>query len=235
MTDIQLPLNTNLLTSLSEDKQMLITKHLELVLEINKQVNLTRITSYDDALTLHVEDSLSALPEITSAPDGLYGDLGSGGGYPGIPLAIATGRNTVLIDSVKKKTAQLDNIIEQLGLKGQVSTCSERIEELSLSRPTSFSLLTARALSSLSSLLELSVPLLQIGGYLVCYKASVEDMELESAIHLEEVLGMKLVKTREFLLTDETTRRMILVFEKIGIPTIKLPRKKGMAQKRPLS
>ena len=75
--------------SLSSSQRQLIEEHLKLVIDANKQINLTRIDSYDEGMLLHVEDSLAGLEELNKAPSGLFGDLGSGAGYPGIPLAIA--------------------------------------------------------------------------------------------------------------------------------------------------
>ena len=85
----------------------LLNKHLDLVVKANETTNITRIVSWESAQVLHIEDSLSALPEFETAPEGLYGDLGSGAGFPGIPIAIETGRETVLVESVKKKAALL--------------------------------------------------------------------------------------------------------------------------------
>ena len=107
---------------MNEAQQDLIRRHLELIIEANKTTNLTRIDSLEDGMLLHVEDSLSGLPEINAAPEGLYGDLGTGGGFPGIPLAIVTGRATILADSVGKKTRVLDGVIQELGLRNQVTT-----------------------------------------------------------------------------------------------------------------
>ena len=124
-------------------------------------------------------------------------------------------------------------MIEELGLEGQVSTYTGRSEELALEMPESFAVITARALSSLPSLLELAVPLLSLGGQLICYKAAVETEELEQAAGLEEKLGMKLVSMRTTQLSDNGTNRTILVYEKVGEPMVSLPRRPGMAQKRP--
>lgn len=215
-------------------QQNLIQKHLELLIEANKVTNLTRITSKEEARILHIEDSLVAAPELSAAPDGLYGDLGTGGGYPGIPLAIVSGRTTMLIDSVGKKTAVLDRIVQDLGLQERISTYTGRIEELALERRGAFSVLTARALTQLPSLLELAAPLLCLGGRLISYKANIGDEELSAAKVLEGKLGMKLVADRSLLLSDGVTHRRILVFEKVAEPTVKLPRRNGMAQKKPL-
>ena len=80
----------------------LLRRHLELVIEANKTTNITRIESMEEGMVLHVEDSLVGLPELEAAPAGRYADLGSGAGYPGIPLAVETGRETLLVDSVGK-------------------------------------------------------------------------------------------------------------------------------------
>ena len=220
--------------SMNEQQAQLIEKHLQKVIEANKQTNLTRIETFESGMLLHVEDSLSGLPELSDAPDGLYGDLGTGGGFPGIPLAIVSGRQTVLVDSVKKKIAILDTIIGELGLENQISCYDGRIEDLSKERKGSFAVLTARALSSLSSLLELASPLLLQGGRLICYKANVTQEELDHVDSLHAVLAMNLIDDREFILSDDVTKRRIITFEKSGYPSIKLPRKTGMAQKKPL-
>ena len=217
------------------DKTDLINKHLELVSYYNNTTNLTRIVDIQHAKILHIEDSLIALKELNESPEGLYGDLGTGGGYPGIPLAIYTGRKTVLVDSVKKKIKILDTIITSLGLEGLISTSSDRIEELSLSKKGAFSVLTARALTSLPSLLELSSPLLQKNGRLISYKAQISDEELKNALSIQEITGMYLDTIREVTLSDNETQRKIITFTKKHNAKIKLPRQNGLAQRKPLS
>ena len=215
-------------------KEKLISDYLSRILEVNTYLNLTRISEESNAQLLHIEDSLSALEELNSAPEGLYGDLGSGGGFPGVPLAIATGRETILIDSVQKKMKAVNEILDNLGLTPQISTSGERIEDLGNSMRGQFSVLTARALSQLGVLLELSSPLLKQNGQLICLKASVSEDEFNHALTLEEKTGMKLKSRRAFLLSDGETKREILVFEKNAEPTMKLPRRVGLAQKKPL-
>ena len=199
---------------------------------MNELVNLTRISSYQAGQVLHIEDSLAGVQDIMNAPAGSYADLGTGGGFPGITLAIATGRNTLLVDSVAKKAKALDKIVEELGIQDTVSTFAGRIEELSLQRPGEFAVLTARALTALPSLIELASPLLSMGGRLVCYKSIQYESELEWALKIQEKVGMRHVSTREFVLSDGTPRA-ILTFEKNAEPQVRLPRRPGMAQKRP--
>lgn len=220
--------------SLSQHQQELIRKHLELVIEANKTINLTRIDSLQDGMMLHVEDSLSGLEELNNAPEGLYGDLGSGAGYPGIPLAIATGRQSVLVDARKKKMQAVEKIIDELGLSGQISAYAGRAELLARTQSKRYAALTARALSQTAVLLELASPLLQPDGVLICYKSQVSDNELADAKKVQPLVGMKFEKDRSFMLGGEYQRR-IMVFRKIGEPQIRLPRLEGEAQKKPLS
>lgn len=220
---------------MAEDQTMsLMQRYLDSILEANKVTNLTRITDGEQARLLHIEDSLVGLPEVNEAPTGLYGDLGSGGGFPGVPLALATGRKTLLVDSVKKKMAIVQSALDDLSLSEQISTSSERIEDLPLEYKEKFAVLTARALSKLVSLIELASPLLKKGGRLVCYKAQLSSEELEEALAVQDLVGMKMISQREICLSDGETTRTIVVFEKIGKSHIKLPRRIGLAQKQPL-
>lgn len=212
----------------------LMNQHLALVLDANKVTNITRISSMEEGYVLHIEDSLVGLAELCDAPEGLYGDLGTGAGFPGIPLAVSTGRTTMLIDSTRKKTAILDTILEKLGVQEYITTYTGRIEDLALDHPRAFAAVTARALSKLSVLMELSSPLLIHDGVLICYKANIDDDEMNHALELQKKLGMYLVSDRDVVLSDGKTRRRIVCFEKKAEPTLKLPRKVGFAQKRPL-
>ncbi|MEF2560845.1 MAG: RsmG family class I SAM-dependent methyltransferase [Eggerthellaceae bacterium] len=220
-------------TQVSIEQRKLLDLHLSLVIEENKTTNLTRITDWESAQVLHVEDSLVGIPEINNAPEGPYLDMGTGAGYSGIPAAIMTGRETTLADSVGKKTKALDRIIEKLGLHSTASTFNGRLEELALQRPDYYSVITARALSNLSSLLELASPLLKKDGLLVCYKSVDAYTELEHVKDISEKLGMEFVLDRKAILSDGETPRVIMVFKKVKEPEVKLPRRVGMAQKRP--
>lgn len=214
------------------DSRELVNTYLNKVLEVNKTHNLTSITDYSEAMLLHIEDSLAVLPELQEAPSGLYGDLGSGGGFPGVPLAICSGREAVLFDSVQKKMKAVQDIVDALCLPTRISTFAGRIEEYS--KLESFSVLTARALTSLPSLLELATPLLTQGGQLIALKAQISEEELEQGICLENKLGMRLVKDRSYTLPGSDVFRRVLVFEKFKEPEISLPRRVGKAQKSPL-
>ena len=216
-----------------EDRERLLMDDLHAIMDVNKTMNLTRILSEEGGIVLHLEDSLTGLPYIGDAPEGLYADLGTGGGFPGIPLCIMTGRKTLLVDSVKKKVTALDGVAGNLGLGDLIDVYAGRIEDLAKERKGQFSVLTARALSSLPSLMELASPLLKKGGRLICYKAQPTDEEVENALGIQELVGLRLECDQTFRLSDGSTRR-IFVFEKTGAPRIKLPRRIGLAQKDPL-
>ncbi len=219
---------------MSTYQEELVDRYLLRILEVNQTINLTRITDIKSARMLHIEDSLSVLDEMNVSPAGLYGDLGSGGGFPGVPLGIYSERKTMLIDSVKKKMSAVQGIINELALDDEISTYAGRIEELSQEYRGKFSVLTARALSSLPSLIELASPLLVDSGHLICLKSQADEEEISQAKELEELVGMKLIKERDFYLSDGETYRRIFVFEKSSEPEIILPRRIGMAQKKPL-
>ena len=223
----------NMLETLPIEKQQLITEHLKLVIEANKKINLTRIDSMEEGLLLHVEDSLIALEEVNEAPNGPYADIGSGAGYPGMPIAIATSRKTTLVDSRMKKMQVVGEMIDKLALGGQIDTYPGRAELLARKELGYYSVVTARALAKLPVLLELASPLLERSGRLVCYKAQLSESELNEALRVKSLTGMELVSDRKTMLGEDITRR-IIVFEKTSQPTIKLPRQEGMAQKNPL-
>lgn len=207
-----------------------IDKYLENVLEANKKINLTNITDLEEAKVLLLEDSLAVLEELNEAPKGIYGDLGSGGGFPGVPLGIASNRKTVLIDSVTKKMNAVKAILNQMNITN-IDVCPKRIEELSLEKPNSFNVLTAKGLSQIPSLLELASPLLEKNGLLIALKSREENSFDDDS--LKEKLGMRLVKERQYNLSDKDLFRKVFVFEKYKDPEIDLPRRNGLAQKRP--
>lgn len=209
----------------------LLKRHLELVIEANKTTNITRISSWEDGMLLHVQDSLLGLDALNACPAGRYADIGTGAGYPGIPLAIESGRDTLLVDSVGKKVQILDGFVRELGLEN-VSTYAGRIEDLGREQAGQFAAVSARALSKISVLLELSSPLLKKGGRLICYKARVEQEELDHARVVAKQVGMELVDDKTFELGENCRR--ILSYEKVGKPKLKLPRRTGLAQRKPL-
>ncbi|MCL1890802.1 MAG: 16S rRNA (guanine(527)-N(7))-methyltransferase RsmG [Coriobacteriia bacterium] len=219
---------------LNLEQQELLSRHLAFVLDYNKQVNLTTISTVKEGLLLHVEDSLMALEELQQAPEGPLADLGSGGGFPGIPLAIATGRPTTLIESIAKKAQALQCFVDQEGLGSQITVVAQRSEEFACEARESFAVVTARAVSELPVLVELAAPLLALGGQLVCYKGQPSPEELARGRGAASVCGLIEKSLRTCFLSDGTTQRTIVGYEKVEEPSIALPRRNGMAKKRPL-
>ncbi|MCF0225370.1 MAG: class I SAM-dependent methyltransferase [Fibrobacter sp.] len=139
---------TLIFNNLSQEKKDAINRHLFLVMEKNKEMNLSAIRNIEEAKVLHIEDSLAALPELEDTQEGLYMDLGSGGGFPGIPLAIASGKKTMLVEATKKKANALSEFCKELDLENQVSVKDKRIEEITKEYEEKVSVITARAVTS---------------------------------------------------------------------------------------
>ena len=216
---------------ISVENEKLIKEYMQSILEVNNNINLTRITDDHSAEILHLEDSLSILPDLNKAPEGKYIDLGSGGGFPGVPLGIASGRDTFLIDSVKKKMNAVQQILDDLNIDN-IHSVGERIEEFAHHHVNEFSVVTARAVSSLPALLELASPLMKKGAHLILMKShESEQYDKEKALNL---LGLKQIDFREYTLSDDETYRTVYVFEKVADHDEKFPRRIGMAQKRPV-
>ncbi len=221
-----------ILETLDIDKQEKIRAYLELVIEKNKELNLTRIDTKEKGMLLHIEDSLSCLEEF-KRQEGEFLDIGTGGGFPGVPLAIATGRTGVLIDSVQKKARAVQEMIEKLELENQIQARGIRSEELALEKGEEFTTVVARAVSSLPAVMELATPLLVPGGELIALRGKKDEVDLEDINHIADKLGLELISRRHIYIS-ETYERTIYVFKKVSQTSIKLPRRKGIAQKRPL-
>lgn len=219
----------------SQEQCDALMEHLEFVIEANDRVQLTSIRDIEDGKRLHVLDSLTCLPEINNALAGPLLDIGTGGGFPGIPLAIMTGRDVALLDSVKKKLAILEILKAQSETFNKISFKPVRAEELAIVEPESYSVITARALSVLPAIIELASPLLTKGGSFIALKGNLLDEELVRGDKAASLVGMKRVSTRKFELADSHDKRTIVVYNKIGKSKRKLPRRVGLAQKQPLA
>ena len=217
------------------DQAELLLKHLMLVLEKNKEINLTRIDSIEDGIYLHVIDSLLCYPLLQPIDRSTTMlDLGTGGGYPGIPLAILTGAKVSMIDSVQKKAHAVQEFIDSLSLTNSCTVYSVRSEELASQQPCSFDYVVCRAVAQTNVLIEYAAPLLKQHGALVALKANITDEEYACAVRAAELCGTKIVSRETFELPKGLGHREIIYIEKIGEPTIKLPRRPGLATKRPL-
>ena len=214
-------------------EEALLLVHLDLVIEKNEVLNLTRIADVESGITLHIVDSLLLLDAFNQT-EGPFLDLGTGAGYPGIPLGIATGRPGVLCDSVKKKTAAVAEFLLGLELSDQLSVSSERVETLGTTMRGHFGCVVARAVASLPVLVEYASPLLSKHGRLVVTKGNLTADERKQGLQAAEQCGMAYKGSQGFELPHDLGHREILVYEKVAMPRVKLPRQIGKAKKEPL-
>lgn len=223
----------------ADDRQTgMLLKHLDLVVEKNKVINLTRIVDPRDAILRHVVDSLLLLPSIEGlglADNARFVDIGTGAGFPGIPLAIMTECNGLLIDSVGKKVAAVNEFCKALGIDGFVQAQSVRAEELARSSANCFDVVTARAVAELGVLIEYAAPLLKKNGYMVVSKARISHDEISQGTKVGEIVGLHLVSRETYELPDDSGHREILTYVRDAKSKVKLPRNTGMAKHHPLA
>ncbi len=219
-------------------KAELLLRYLSLVREYNSKVNLTRITSMEEAVILHLFDSLSVMREMSLDFDPSdnrisFLDMGTGAGFPGIPLCVCTAWSGTLVDSVNKKVNAVHEMAESLDI-GRAKTLHGRLEELALQFRSSFDIVVARALAPASVLLEYASPFLKKRGILYVMKANPTDDEIEDARRVALICGMSLLRDSSFDLPDDMGHRRVLVYRKDSKPSIRLPRRIGEARKNPL-
>ncbi|MCL2332366.1 MAG: 16S rRNA (guanine(527)-N(7))-methyltransferase RsmG [Actinomycetia bacterium] len=218
----------------SAEQAGVLEEHLRFVLEKNRSINLTRITEHESALVLHVLDSLLVLPEVLSAPVGKLLDMGSGAGYPGLPLAVMSQRQTTLLDAREKKVLVLQEFLSQRAGLSCCRAVAGRAEEFAGEHREEYAVVTARALTALPSLLELASPLLQAGGWLIALKGALQADEKARADQLRAATGLSLRSQRAYSLPSGEHREVV-VYEKMNSAQIELPRRVGRAQRKPLA
>lgn len=208
--------------------------HVAAVVAAQDRVRLTSITGTLEAMRLHIVDSLTCLQELNETC-GICADVGSGAGFPGIPLAIASGREIVLVESVGKKAEFLRQTVDELGLGSAVSVCAIRAEELAGDQPGAFGAVTVRAVSELPALVELAAPLLSVGGRLIAQKGAPAALEIERGDRVAALVGLRRVSLRRLELPGGGERRAVVVYTKDSVSKRRLPRRPGLAQKSPLA
>lgn len=212
-------------------------KYYELLIDWNEKINLTAITEYDEVLKKHFEDSISICEHINMNDVESVIDVGTGAGFPGIPIKIMFPHiKLTLLDSLNKRINFLNIVIEELGLT-DVTTVHGRAEDLA-KKPEfreSFDLCVSRAVANLSTLSELCIPFVKLNGRFVSYKAEKADMELKDATNAIKLLGGTDVDVKDVILPDTDYQRKMIIISKGKTTPKKFPRKAGTPAKEPLS
>ena len=218
----------------SPEDLRLCLEHLDLVIEANQSMNLTRILNIQDALVLHILDSLVLLPYIDKAPQGALLDMGTGAGFPGIPLTIVSGRHATYIDSVGKKVNAVNSFVKQLGLS-HAHAVHSRLEDYGRSHKKEFAVVTARALAPLPTLIEYAAPFVKDKGLFVITKGNPSQEELHSGETVAKICGFTCIDQDFLDLPNDLGHREFLILKKTHKSAVSLPRANGMAKKNPLA
>ncbi len=223
--------------TLTEVQISQLEKYYEMLVEKNKVMNLTAITEYEDVLKKHFLDSL-ALHQVISLEGKNYKllDMGTGAGFPGLPLKIVFPELEVtLMDSLNKRIVFLQEVIDELGLTG-ITAVHGRAEEAAL-KPEyreQFDFCVSRAVARLASLAEFCVPFVKQGGHFVPYKSGEIEEELKEAKFAMKELGADYKKTYAYTLPNSDIERTLIITDKVKQTPKKYPRAGGKPLKQPL-
>ena len=210
-------------------------KYYELLIEWNEKINLTAITEEDDVAVKHFLDSLNASNGMVK--DGMIIiDVGTGAGFPGLPVKIANrGIKLTLVDSLNKRINFLNEVISSLGLN-DVETVHSRAEELGVNKDyrEKYDMCVSRAVANLTTLCELCLPFVKVGGYFVSLKGPKANEELCMAKKAIALLGGEFERMENYDLSDTDLNHNIVVIKKISHTPTKYPRKAPKPSKEPL-
>lgn len=227
------------ITLSGEQKQQFLTYY-EYLVEKNKVMNLTAITEYEEVITKHFLDSLAVVKTSCFKPEKLAGkrliDIGTGAGFPGIPLKIAFPElEILLLDSLNKRINFLNEVTEMLGLT-KINTVHGRAEDYAKQKGyrESFDFCVSRAVANLSTLSEYCIPFVKQGGCFISYKSGSVDQELIQAEKAVKILGGQREEVVRFFLADTDMDRSFVVIRKAKPTPKKYPRKAGLPSKEPL-
>lgn len=221
---------------LTDDILEKLDRYKALVLEWNKKFNITAITESDEFDLKHLLDSLYLLKlkEIKEAKSII--DVGTGGGFPGIPLKICQ-KDTkfTLLDALNKRIRFLDVVIDDLALTN-IETIHGRSEDLAREEKyrDNIEVCVSRAVASLDTLAEFCLPLVKVGGYFISMKGSSAHEELDQAKKAIEILGGKLDRVYDYTLVDGDHQRSIIVIKKVKPCPDKYPRAGGAPKNKPI-
>lgn len=205
----------------------------KMLIETNKYMNLTAIVEDKEVILKHFIDSLTINKYIGNNSSLI--DVGTGAGFPGIPIKIIRDDvDVTLLDSLNKRLKFLNEVIKELGLK-KIKTVHGRAEDLAhqVEFREKFDHVTARAVANLSTLAEFCLPFVKVGGCFICMKGTLSE-ELDEAKKAIDILGGEIVSVDRFLLPGTDIERNIVVIEKKKETANKYPRKAGTPAKEPI-
>ena len=221
---------------LTDDQKSQFDLYYELLIEWNQFMNLTGITDYDEVNLKHFTDSLTISRIIDMAQINTLIDVGTGAGFPGIPIKIAFPHIKVyLLDSLNKRIKFLNEVIKKLGLKN-IYAFHGRAEDFAKDRQyrEKFDVCVSRAVANLSTLSEYCIPFVRVNGFFVSYKAGKGLEEIESSDSCMRALGSKIMQVDEFQLPGEDSLRVLIKIKKCKGTPKAYPRKAGVPSKNPL-
>lgn len=211
-------------------------RYYELLIEWNRVMNLTGITEYDEVNLKHFTDSLTIVRIKNMENVSTLIDVGTGAGFPGIPIKIAFPHIKVtLLDSLNKRIKFLNQVVEELDLE-DVVTLHGRAEDYAKKEEyrEQFDLCASRAVANLSTLSEYCLPFIKKGGCFVSYKSADSDEEIQQSEKALDILGGKIEKVDKFVLPGSDMGRALVMIEKVKNTPRKYPRKAGVPSKEPL-
>ena len=218
--------------SISEEQAKCFVEYMKMLLEWNEKINLTAIVEHQEIILKHFIDSLTILPYINEEETIL--DIGTGAGFPGVPLKILRESNKItLLDSLNKRIMFLNEVIQNLKLKN-ISAVHGRAEDFSKENREGYDVVVSRAVARLNVLLEYMLPLTKVGGKVICMKSLEAEDELKEAKKAIQVLGGELEKIEEIKLPESDITRKIIIIKKVKNTPKQYPRKAGTPAKKPI-
>lgn len=220
---------------LTEEKLYLLEKYFQEVIKRNEITNLTSVIDETEFAEKHIVDSLYLIKLFNLSESGKLIDIGTGAGIPGIILKIVRDDlNITLLDSVKKKTDFLDEVIKKLDLKN-ICVINDRAENLARNSEhrENYDYSVARAVSNLSTLAEFCLPFVKVGGFFLAMKGEKAKEEIDSSLKAMEIMGGKIEDVISYDLPSGYKRK-IIVIRKVKNTPDNYPRRPGIPEKRPI-
>lgn len=218
--------------SISKEEAKKFYQYMNLLLEWNEKMNLTAITDPQEIIIKHFIDSLTLLPYIKENQTIL--DIGTGAGFPGIPLKMMRiSQKMTLLDSLQKRITFLQEVISKLSLQ-KIEAIHGRAEEFAMQKRESYDIIVSRAVAKLNVLLEYMLPFAKVGGKVICMKANEIEEEQKEAEKAIDILGGRIEKIEEVMLPGTDIVRKILIIKKVKNTPKQYPRKAGIPTKKPL-